>query len=92
MMILGTACTPIAKDHEFGINIEDVVQIVVDTETQMVTEEINHVPVASQPLKRWTTWLWNCLLCCYRPTFQEQPESIVPLTRVEASSNHDLKN
>jgi len=78
MAFLGTALTPIVEDHEFGINIICIdVQIVVDTETQMVTEEFNHVPVASQPLKTWITWIWTYLLCCFHPSVEEENKKLV---------------
>ena len=52
---IGSMFTPIYHDHEIGIDIDDVVQIVIDTDTQTVVEEINHVKVASQPLRSWFT-------------------------------------
>ena len=61
---------PILKNqHQFGVDIDHVVQIVVDTDTLTVTEEIGHIPVATQSMASWEMWMtktWESMCSCFR--------------------------
>ena len=58
---------PIVEENKIGVEIDNTIEIIVDTQEQTITEEINHVPIATQKLSWWRTcfvWIWDKLTSC----------------------------
>jgi hypothetical protein len=61
-----THITPIVSENTVGIDVEGVVQIVVNTAEQTITEEIEGVPVATQSLGWWSRIFLSCFSSCFK--------------------------